>query len=408
LALSITDKGTRSWTLRVMVGGKRKEMGLGGYPAVSLAVAREQARQQRATLASGDDPIAARKARAHELRAAEEARKIASERQGLSLGRAAREYHERVIEPNRTPKHGAQWISSLENHIPAALWNKPIGDIEPPDLLAALAAIRPHKDARNLSRGGRINETVRRIRQRLDSIFEDAAFHGRCSTNPAAAVRRKLNETASRKDGHKGAFAALPYADAPELMERLQAAEGTSARCLEFALLTVARTSESLAAEWSEIDLRARTWTLPKARMKGGEAHVVYLSDRAMALVKRQQGAHDKWLFPSPMPSRKDKPMSNMALLTVLDRLGVREQTTVHGLCRATFSTWANETGAARPDVVEACLAHDEANKVRAAYNRAEFIAERRALLQAWSEFLMTKPRGAAKRAKAAHAEQTL
>src|SRR5690349_4456959 len=120
--------------------------------------------------------------------------------------------------------------------------------------------------------------------------------------------------------------------------------------------------------------------------MKAREPHVVHLSEPAKAAVAKVQGLHKIWLFPSPM--LEDKPLSNMAMLVMLDRMGERERTTVHGLCRATFSTWANETGAARPDVIEAWLAHQEGNKIRAAYNRAQFQRERRELLDAWAGYL--------------------
>jgi integrase len=259
---------------------------------------------------------------------------------------------------------------------------------------------RPHKDARNLTKDHKIAETVSRLRQRLDAIFEDAMFHGKCRTNPAAAIKRKLREEGPKKKA--GNFAALDYAGAPALMERIRAADGVSARCLEFAVLTAARTTEALEAEWSEIDLRTRTWTIPAERMKADEPHVVYLSDRAVEILKAQKGSDECVVFPTSQSSRKGKPMSNMALLAVLERLGVRHLTTVHGLCRATFSTWANETAAARREVIEACLAHREADQVAAAYNRAQFNAERKALLAAWSTFL--SPDGeAAEHATVAH-----
>jgi integrase len=391
LALLVAESGGRSWVLRVMVGGKRREMGLGGYPTISLADARDAARKQRTVLLGGDDPIEARAERIQTLKAEVAAKKAAQQRASYTLAQAARDYHERVIEPSRTTKHGAQWLSSLENHVPDSIWLKPIDSITPPQLLATLLAIRPHESARNITQGERIAETVKRVRQRLDAVFEDAAFHGHCSGNPAAAIKRKLAEGMPRQQ--KGQFSALPYAEVPNLMQRLRESEGTAARCLEFAVLTVARTAEALAAEWQEVDLHARTWMIPAAKMKAREAHTVYLSDRAVELLKEQQGSHEELVFPSPMDAYCDRPMSNMAMLNVLGRLGVRERTTVHGLARSSFSTWANETAAARPDVIEACLAHDEANKVRAAYNRAEFAKERRALLQAWTDYCMSKCR---------------
>ncbi len=265
----------------------------------------------------------------------------------------------------------------MENHVPEDLWDAPIASITAPALLDFLIALRK-----------KLPETAMRIRQRLEAVFEDAIFRGVCSTNPAAATRRKLRESQGRHE--KGQFAALPFVDAPAFVTALRAAEGVAARCLEFALLTAARTSEAIGAEWSEIDVDQDVWTIPPARMKAGEPHVVYLGARALELLEGQRGLDKRWLFPSPMLD--SKPLSNMAMLTLLDRMGERARTTVHGLCRATFSTWAYETNAARPDVIEACLAHREADKVKAAYNRAQFAAERRALLAAWAEYLSTQP----------------
>jgi integrase len=378
--------------------GRRREMGLGaayrsnaGQAGQSLTAARDLAYKARELLRDAIDPIDARdgaKAAALEV---EQSRKAVAQRARWTLARCARDYHERVIEPTRTGKHGAQWISSLENHVPAALWHKPIDAIEPPELLLALTSIRPHERARNMPDGARLAETVQRLRQRLDAVFEDGIFYKRCSANPAAAIRRKLREAMPTMSA--GNFAALPYAAAPALMARLRSAPGTAARCLEVALLTAARTSEALFAEWSEFDLDAGVWTVPAGRMKGGEAHTVFLSARAIEVLRGQQGLDLRYVFPSTMtkPGQPARPMSNMAMLAVLDRLGMRDRTTVHGLCRSTFSTWANETGAARPDVIEATLAHSESDKVRAAYNRAQFNDERRALLAAWAEYL-SKP----------------
>ena len=335
------------------------------------------------------DPIEARDKRRDAAAQAVEAKKADKAHERWTLARWARDYHERVIEPTRTAKHAAQWISSLENHMPAGLWHKPIGDIEAPALLQALAGITPHERAHNLTQGARIGETTQRIRQRLDAVFEDAIFHGRCKTNPAAAVRRKMAETLPRKV--TGRFAALPYKEAPAFLAKLREASGTAARCLELAVLTAARTGEVLGLVWSEIDMESATWVCPAERMKSSgkekaEPHTVHLSARALEVLQGQIGLHASLVFPSTV--KADSEQSNMAMLAVLDRLGVRGQTTVHGLCRATFSTWAYDTGAARPDVIEACLAHREADKVKAAYNRAQFTDERRALLAAWATYL--------------------
>lgn len=385
-----------SWVLRyTSPSGRRREMGLGvarrnnaAATGDSLTTARRLAHEARDLLQRGGDPIDERDGRRETARQAEQAQKVQKARQQMTLARAARDYHERVIEPTRTSKHAAQWIASLENHMPAALWHAPVDSIEPPALLAALQAIKPHERARNLTSGDKLPETLQRIRQRLDAVFEDAIFHRRCTSNPAAAIRRKMAETQDKRQ--RGEFRALPYRDAPAFMLQLREAEGTAARCLELAMLTAARTTEALCATWAEFDLDAATWVVPAERMKGGEAHTVHLSPRAVEILQGQLGQHAAWVFPSPM--KADSPLSNMAMLTVLDRMGMRERTTVHGLCRATFSTWANETGAARPDVIEACLAHNEADRVRAAYNRSQFTQERAALLVAWADYLAELP----------------
>lgn len=321
----------------------------------------------------GVDPIDAKASDRQRARKALEDKKSSAKQERTTLARVARAYHERVIEPSRSVKHAAQWIASLEANVPTELWHKPIADVTAPKLLASLIQLQ-----------ARIPETASRVRQRLDAIFEDAVFHGLASGNPAATVRRKLREAEGRRV--RGRFRALPYADAPATIAELKKLEGIAGRCLEFAVLTAARTGEVLGSTWAEFDLSAGTWTVPGTRMKGGEDHVVYLSPRALAIVEGQRALCQPYVFPGP--SLDGCPLSNMAMLMLLRRLGIANATTVHGLCRSTFSTWANETGAARPDVIEACLAHREANLVRASYNRAQFIIERRALLAAWTDFL--------------------
>ncbi len=389
LMLHVGDSGA-SWVLRfTATSGKRREMGLGmsergtvARAGQSLTAARDQAHKARELLRQGIDPIDERNGRREAAQAQEAAKKAAAGLDHWTLARCARDHHERVIERTRTAKHAAQWISSLENHVPAALWHAPIATITPPALLEGLTAATPHERAR---RPGDLGETLRRVRQRLESVFEDAAFFGRCTSNPAAAIKRKLNE--SRPKRIKGSFRALPYADAPAFMCRLRAAQGTAARCLELLLLTTARTDEALGAVAAEFDLDRGIWTIPGERMKAGEDHLVFLVPRAIDIVREQIATMpgSPVLFPSPMDPEKG--LSNMALLAVLDRMGMRAATTVHGL-RQTFSTWANDTAAARPDVIEACLAHKEEDRVRAAYNKATFAQERRALLQAWANYL--------------------
>jgi integrase len=379
--------GSEAWVYRfTSPAGRRREMGLGAARRGSVAqvgesvtLARGQAHDARELLVRGLDPIDERDKARSAAREALKKQKADKVRERLTLARVARDYHERVIEPSRTDKHGAQWIASLENHVPTAVWHAPIADITAPQLLEALSGVRALDDKTQ-----RIPETLQRVRQRLDSIFEDAQFHGRCTTNPAAAIKRKMTETQPRRE--RGGHAALPYREAPAFMATLRAHEGIAARCLELAVLTAARTSEVLLATWGEFDTDAALWTVPPERMKGRESHVVHLSGAATRVLDKVRGLHGGWVFPSPI--LEDRPLSNMAMLVMLDRMGYRDRTAVHGLARATFSTWANETGAARPDIVECCLAHQEGDKIRKAYNRSAYMAERAALLDAWAAFL--------------------
>ncbi len=368
-----------TWVFRyTAAGGQRREMGLGAcyrdnsqQAGASLSQARAKAAVARATLAEGTDPIDDRDARRAAARELEAAKRISARQQELTVARVARAYHERVVEPVRTAKHSTQWISSLENHVPTTLWHKPIATVTAPELLDFLAELQ-----------SKVPETASRVRQRLESVFDDAEFRGACTGNPARAIRRKLKEGKRGRD--HGHFASLPFARVPGFVEALRAQDAIAARCLEFTLLTVARTSEAVGAVWSEFDLASGLWTIPAARMKGGEAHVVYLSPRASAILEQQAEFRCEYVF--PCPTRSIGPISNMSMLMQLRRMNLHEQTTVHGL-RATFSTWAYESDMARGDVIEACLAHKEEDRVKAAYNRAVFAGERKSLLLAWNEF---------------------
>ena len=262
-------------------------------------------------------------------------------------------------------------MASLENHVPASLWHKPVADVGAVELLDTVAELQ-----------ARIPETASRVRQRLEAIFDDAEFRGYRTGNPARAIRRKLRELTSRRS--RGRFRALPYEEAPAFMRALRLQEGIGTRMLEFAALTAARTGEVLGAVPDEF--KNGVWTIPAERMKGGDAHTVFLPLRAIAILNKMLELGGAYVFPSPMDL--GRPCSNMAMLAVLRRMGLDDRTTVHGFCRATFSTWAHETNAARPDVIEAALAHQEGDRVKAAYNRAQFNAERKALLAAWADFL--------------------
>ncbi len=401
LVLRVRHDGHAAWVLRfTSPTGKRREMGLGvchrqgqTQAGESLAKARKQATDARAMLDQGRDPLDARDDQRQALKAredeAKEAAGVQRDVEHWTLARCARDYHARVVEPKLTSKHAAQWIASLENHMPAALWHAPVVTITAPQVVAALLSMKPHKNARQLGHGDRLGETRGRVLQRLATVFDDAVFHGRTASNPAgSATRRKVTEAAPKR--RKGAHRALPYAEAPSVLQAITNAEGIAAKALAFAVLTACRTSEALGAQWSEFDMDAKVWRIPASRMKSRRAHDVPLSVYALNVLASVRGEDAELVFPSSVAGDDGaaRPLSNMSMLVALTRMGLRTRTTVHGLARATFSTWANERGVARPDVIEAALAHVQGDKTRAAYNRASFDDERRELLDAWGEFL--------------------
>lgn len=226
--------------------------------------------------------------------------------------------------------------------------------------------------------------TARKRRQRLDAVLEHGRLHGLNTERPTHAIVRTLKKAAPslKNRPHRKAR----WQDAPALYERLPSIDSTAARCPRFTVLTAARTNESINAEWSEMDLQSATWIVPAEKMKAGEEHRVDLSPEAVAILRHQQGLDPRWVFPSP--NGNGRPMSSMGMLMALRRLNLHGATTVHGLARGTFSTWANEQGIARPDVIEAALAHREADLVRAGHNTAQFFGGRRKRLNHWAAYL--------------------
>ncbi len=321
------------------------------------------------------DPLDERGKGKAAAREAEELRKREKTSSTATLARVARAYHERVIEPRRARKYAADWISSLERHIPAKVWHKPIAAVTRAELLDLLSDLQ-----------AKMADTAHRVRRRLEEVLDDAIERDLIEVNPVTMLRGKLRRMAVPKRVEPRP--AMAFAEVPAFVATLRARPSIAALCMEFTILTAARTGEAIGATWPEFDLDAATWTVPAARMKGGEQHVVHLAPRAIAILRELQELGSAWVFPSPDDLLR--PLSNMAMLTLLRRLK-RTDITVHGF-RSTFSTWANETGAARPDVIEACLAHREGDRIRAAYNRSKFTSERRALLEVWAGYIDSTP----------------
>jgi integrase len=383
---------TASWVFRYTApSGKRREFGLGAtdrssqqVAGASLTRAREKAEDARKLLDEKPprDPIDVKAAEREEARRKEADARAEKKSATTTLRKFARAYHAAHIEPIRADRHGQEWLKSIERHVGAQVLNTPIAAVTAIDLLDALVPVLR-----------KVPDTGWRVYQRLGTVFDAAVIERLRPDNPAGPIRRELRKRAGRRD--PGSHAAMPYREIPGFMSDLRLRKGNAARCLEFTILTAARTAEALMAEWSEFDLPQRTWTIPAAKMKGREQHVVYLCDCVIEILEGQAGQHTQFVFPST--AGNNRPMSNMAMLIQLQRMGLwgkkvtTQRVTVHGF-RASFSTWANELAIARPDVVEVALAHNETDRVRRAYNRARFLAERQMLMVAWGNYCAGHP----------------
>jgi integrase len=377
LYLQVSRFGTKSWIYRYMLDGRRREMGLGPYPAVSLAVAREKAAECR-RMAKGEriDPIAARKAQREQKRL--DAAKMTTFRQCGDAHVTAKEAGW------RNPKHRAQWRSTLVTYVYPVFGSQPVQAIDVELVMKVLEPIWTTKP-----------ETASRVRGRIESILDYAAARGwRQGENPAR-WRGYLDKLLPKKTDVRPVkhHAALPYAEIGDFMIELRQEEGIAACALAFTILTVGpRTGGTIPARWPEIDRRARLWTIPGERMKGkGEKEFkVPLSDAAMAILKEMHKIRqNEFIFPG---AKAGRPISNMAMLMMLRRMG-RRDLTVHGF-RSTFKDWASDRTNFPREIIEMALAHTIPDKLEAAYRRGEALVKRRQLMNKWARYCATARRG--------------
>lgn len=371
LYLQVAPGGSKSWIFRFTQDGKTREMGLGSVSTFSLAEARERAAQQRKILADGQNPLAVKKERELERRLAE-ARVI-------TFDQAAAAYIE-AHEPSwKNKKHVAQWRTTLKVYASPVIGDLPVSQIDTALVLRILKPIWNEK-----------TETATRLRGRIERILDWAKSQGyRSGDNPAAWVGHLDNSLPNpKKVADAGHHAALPWKEIGSFMVELRKAPGLAALLVELIILTATRTSEALLAQWSEFDLQEKLWTIPEDRMKNGKAHTVPLSDAVLSLLKRikaetlnRDGDH---LF----PGSKGKPLSNMAGLALLKRMG-RHDITVHGF-RSTFRDWCAEATDYPNHVAEMALAHGIDDKTEAAYRRGELLEKRRALMRDWAVYCNT------------------
>lgn len=364
LYLRVSETGARSWIFRYSRDGRRRDMGIGPVDLVPLAEAREKVLELRRRLLQGVDPLAERDA-------GRRAQTVAEARARWTFKAAAEAVHETLAPGWRNPKHAAQWIATLEAYAFPAVGDMHVGAIGVADVVEVLRPIWTTKA-----------ETARRVRQRIDATMRWAVAHGHAAVNPVAAAVELLPRQRDQVEHH----AAVAVADMPAFWQALAEREPAAAvLALRFAILTAARSGEVRGASWSEVDKKARTWTIPAERMKAGREHVVPLSDAALAVLEQAGELFDtdpnKPIFPSPL---KGRTLSDMALGAVLRRMQV--EATAHGF-RSTFRDWCAESGVAR-EVAERALAHAVKDSTEAAYSRTQLIEQRRPVMVAWAAFL--------------------
>lgn len=369
LHLQVLPSGARIWVMRVVIGGKRRDMGLGGFPDVPLAAARERARAARESIANGIDPIAERQAKQSAL--------IAQRASALTFSECATQYIAAHESGWKNAKHAAQWRTTLDTYAAPIIGTLGVRDVALPHVLQVLEPIWKVKP-----------ETAARLRGRIESVLDWATVRGyREGQNPARWKGHldKLLPARSKVAAVKH-HEALPYAELGDFMAALRRQAGVSALALQFAILTAARSGEVRGAQWSEFDLKARVWTIPAARMKAGKEHRVPLSSAVIAVLGAlPRFAESGFVF----PNRKGEALSDMSLTAVLRRMG--KPVTAHGF-RSTFRDWAGETTAYAREVIEHALAHQLKDKAEAAYQRGDLFDKRRRLMDDWAAFCEAAP----------------
>src|SRR5262249_48870909 len=360
LYLRVADGGSKQWVFRYTVNGRLRDMGLGPTHTLSLAQARERAREQRLLRLDGIDPIAHKHAQRAALQAAD------------AKAMTFRQCAEGFIRDNEkewtNAAHGKQWTSTLATYVYPVLGDLPVAAIDTPLVLKVVKPLWGDK-----------TETASRVRGRIEAILGWATVHHYRSGDNPARWQGLLEHAlpAKSKVAPTQHHVALPYTEIATFMAKLRQDTSVAARCLEFIVLTGARLAEATGAMWSEIE--ERTWTVPANRMKGGREHKVPLSNAAMAVLEAMPRMSD-FVFPG---MRDGRPVGARTIQDLVRQLGAGEITT-HGF-RSSFRDWAAERTTFAREVAEMALAHAIPDAVEAAYRRGDLFDKRRKLMDAWA-----------------------
>lgn len=373
LHLNVTATGGKTWILRVRVGNKRREFGLGGFPGVTLANVKIKARELREAISQGRDPAAERASARATLKATQAAAKTFKECGICYINDKKDEW--------KNAKHQAQWLSTLEMYAFPILGHLDVSHIELPHILDVL-----NQEQKKGAAKGKFweikTETATRVRGRMESILDWATTHQhRQGLNPArwkGYLETLLKDPCKLKKVKH--HAALDVDAISGFASALRQQAGTGARALEFAMLTVCRSGEVRGATWSEVDKEQRVWIIPVERMKAGKEHRVPLSSQALQLL---EGLTRDAQNPLVFPAKRGGMLSDMTLIAVMRRMNA--DAVPHGF-RSTFRNWAADRTNFSRDLCEFALAHTLDNKTEAAYLRTDMLNKRRKLMQAWAD----------------------
>ena len=367
LHLQILPSGGRSWVLRIVIGGKRREVGLGGFPDVPLALAREKAREVREAVQQGRDPIAERAAARSALAAQRGAE--------ITFDECAEKFISAKSAEWKNAKHVAQWSATLTTYASPVVGTMQVRDIE----LSHVVKILEKDDFWTTK-----TETASRVRGRIEAVLDWATVRGyRKGENPARWKGHLDKVLAAPKKVQKVEHhAALPVDEIGAFMRDLREREGIAARALEVLILTAARSGEVRGMTWGEINLDEAVWIVPAERMKAKREHRVPLSVRVIEVLRSLPVVAGELVFPG---MRDGSPLSDMTLTAVLKRMG-RADLTAHGF-RSSFRDWAAEHTNYPREVAEMALAHTIGDKVEAAYRRGDLFEKRRRMMEDWSRF---------------------
>ncbi len=367
LFLEVMPNGSKLWRLKYRYLGKEKRISLGAYPVISLADARDGRDKAKKQLLQGQDPSGAKKEKQRE----------AIRNAGNTFKAIALEWHEKQ-QGRWTPTHAKNVMRRMDVDIFPYIGKRPIADIDAPELLDVL---------RRIEARGALDVTAR-VKQISGQVFRYGIATGRCQRDPSADLKGAL------KTGKTTSYACLDIKEMPEFLEKLERNDArlfpTTRRAIKILMFTFVRTGELIYSTWDEFDLDSATWEIPGWRMKMRCPHIVPLSSQVISLLKEQkretEHLNTPWVFPSQV--RPKDSISNNTILFAIGRMGYKKRMTGHGFRALAMSNIKEKLGY-RHEVVDRQLAHAHRNKIDRAYDRAQFLDDRRKMMQEWADYII-------------------